>query len=260
MRWALCPLSPHSVANAGPCQILSGSSQQRQQHCRQNRPPAVTLHGSSSSKRFSAMKASVLFAALIGAVINASGTSAQDAQSYYGFGTADSSQAQWPNATGLQRPPAAVIVSPPSVDMWTPESSDLSAEEVKSLLSKSGWGSMAINEKLPHAPTFNVYSSSPQPGLISYFVVPKGSNQAPVEFRAAGTFSGPALQATEASWFKDKTEQAVEAVRATIKDATQITIAELCSMDKPPREFTLKASAAGIVEFEGTWLSSDACE
>ena len=140
-----------------------------------------------------------------------------------------------------------------AVQEWKVLEKELQREDVLNTLSEAGWPTEKVEMQLKEDDTFELFSRSAAPGVVSYLAVPKNGMGAPVEFapnpgsatlHQAGIFGTP---------------PSAEQIRTEIVNGMQAAVDALCSMKARPNTIRAQASAFGIVEVEATWATAEVC-
>ncbi|MFV0361102.1 hypothetical protein [Tropicimonas sp.] len=153
----------------------------------------------------------------------------------------------------------STIIAAPSVDKWQQVKIDASAHEVSDFLETAGWNEGVAAggyEALSPDSRYSLYTRSIAAGVSDFLVVPEAAdNMQPLEFKSAAS-SG----IVQAAWWPGSSRMpSAKDIRDEIIEGMQAAIDSLCGMRARPREIKAKASAAGIVEIEATWMSADVC-
>ena len=100
---------------------------------------------------------------------------------------------------------------------------------------------------------------NPVPGVNEILIVPAASGSSALQltpFSATMGLNGKWQQPLEVGFF-DRISK--DQIRQEILDGMQAAVDAICTMRARPSEIKAKASAAGIVEVEVTWISAEVC-
>jgi len=144
---------------------------------------------------------------------------------------------------------------------WTLYRNEVSGKEVVDILDAEGWSKNDTASEISLYDNYVLYKKNIGAGVHQYLVTKEDDMeivQFPpslnLKFKETQAFNQGMLLANTSFNFFDP-----ESIKDKLLQIINSTLENICGMKVPPHEIIVKASAAGVIEFELTWASDEVC-